>query len=286
MGSNINTRKFLSRRYSGIYILTGVSYNPDYSLVKNAIESTGVTLTSTQNNAGNTLVNQLQSYNIWGKQKALYGILGGTTGAHKWNWKNPLDTNAAFRLAFSTGWTHSSTGMTPNGTSAYASTFLVPSLVFNNTTYNHLSYYSRTNNTNIDFLMGARNSNETAMILSGRDGFWGYYCDAPSPSVYRNAYSNSSFNTAAFSLGSQTGTNVKVYRNNTIVTSNTESRFSLSALCTRALIIGAWDSIGTIGNYTNKQCAFASIGDGLTDAEASNLYTAVQNYNTILGRQV
>ena len=240
----------------------------------------------TQQSAVNQLVLDLKSANIWTKMKAIYPIVGGSASTHKWNLKDPRDLDAAYRLTFSTGWTHSSTGMTPNGTSAYASTFLVPSSVFNTTTYNHLSYYSRTNNTNIDFLMGARNSNETAMILSGRDGFWGYYCDAPSPSVYRNAYSTSSFNTAAFSLGSQTGTNVKVYRNNSIVVSNTEARFTLSALCTRALIIGAWDSIGTIGNYTNKQCAFSSIGDGLTDTEASNLYTAVQNYNTTLGRQV
>jgi hypothetical protein len=249
------------------------------------ITAAGIT-DGTQQSAVNQLVLDLKSANIWTKMKAIYPIVGGSASSHKWNLKDPRDLDAAYRLTFATGWTHSSTGMTPNGTSAYASTFLVPSSVFNTATYNHLSYYSRTNNANIDFLMGARNSNETAMLLSGRDGFWGYYCDAPSPSVYRNAYSSSSFNTAAFSLGSQTGTNVKVYRNNSLVVSNTEARFAISALCPRALIIGAWDSIGTIGNYTNKQCAFASIGDGLTDAEASNLYTAVNTYQTTLGRNV
>ena len=249
------------------------------------ITAAGIT-NATQQSAVNQLVLNLKAANIWTKMKAIYPVVGGTASTHKWNLKDPRDLDAAYRLTFSTGWTHSSTGMTPNGTSAYASTFLVPSSVFNTTTYNHLSYYSRTNNTNIDFLMGARNSNETVMVLSGRDGFWGYYCDAPSPSVYRNAFSSSSFNTAAFSLGSQTGTNIKVYRNNTIVVSNTEARFTLSALCTRALIIGAWDNTGTIGNYTNKQCAFSSIGDGLTDTEAANFYTAVNTYQTTLGRNV
>jgi hypothetical protein len=38
--------------------------------------------------------------------------------------------------------------------------------------------------------------------------------------------------------------------------------------------------------YSTKECAFASIGDGLTDTEAGNLYTAVQAYQTTLGRQV
>jgi hypothetical protein len=32
--------------------------------------------------------------------------------------------------------------------------------------------------------------------------------------------------------------------------------------------------------------AFSSIGDGLTDTEATNLYTAVQRFQTTLGRQV
>ena len=44
-------------------------------------------------------------------------------------------------------------------------------------------------------------------------------------------------------------------------------------------------AISTIG-YSNKQCAFASIGDGLTDAEALALYNAVQTFNTTLARQV
>ena len=39
-------------------------------------------------------------------------------------------------------------------------------------------------------------------------------------------------------------------------------------------------------NFDILQCAFASIGEGLTDAEASSFYTAVQTYQTTLGRQV
>jgi hypothetical protein len=38
--------------------------------------------------------------------------------------------------------------------------------------------------------------------------------------------------------------------------------------------------------WTNRQYAFASIGDGLTDTETANFYTAVQNFNTALNRNV
>ena len=42
----------------------------------------------------------------------------------------------------------------------------------------------------------------------------------------------------------------------------------------------------TLGNYSDRELAFASIGDGLTDTEAANFYTAVQAFQTTLGRQV
>jgi len=50
--------------------------------------------------------------------------------------------------------------------------------------------------------------------------------------------------------------------------------------------IGALNQNGSPLFYTTKQCAFASIGDGLIDTEAANLYTAVQAYQTTLSRNV
>ena len=47
-----------------------------------------------------------------------------------------------------------------------------------------------------------------------------------------------------------------------------------------------FNSLGTPSGYTTKQCAFASIGSGLTDTEAANFYTAVQAFQTTLGRNV
>lgn len=94
-------------------------------------------------NAVNQLVINLKAANIWTKMKAIYPMIGGTATTHKFNLKNPADTNAAFRLNFVGGWTHSSNGATPNGTNAYADTYLSPSTQLNLTS-THLSYYSRT----------------------------------------------------------------------------------------------------------------------------------------------
>ena len=38
--------------------------------------------------------------------------------------------------------------------------------------------------------------------------------------------------------------------------------------------------------YSDKKCAFASIGNGLDDIDASNLYNLVQSYQTTLNRAV
>ena len=43
--------------------------------------------------------------------------------------------------------------------------------------------------------------------------------------------------------------------------------------------------LGSTG-YGNKECAFASVGLGLSDAEAANFYTAVQAFQTTLSRNV
>lgn len=88
------------------------------------ITATGIS--GTNASAINTLVLDLKAANIWTKMKAIYPIIGGTATAHKFNLKNPLDTDAAFRLSFVGGWTHSSNGALPNGTNAFADTFLQP----------------------------------------------------------------------------------------------------------------------------------------------------------------
>jgi hypothetical protein len=53
------------------------------------------------------------------------------------------------------------------------------------------------------------------------------------------------------------------------------------------MYLGNRNDAGTItGTYDNKELAFASIGDGLNDTEAANFYTAVQTFQTTLGRNV
>lgn len=254
----------------------GPSYDADAQAVITAIEGTGATLTATQKGACNQLIVDLKGYGLWTKIKALYGFLGGTAGAHKWNWKNPQDTNAAFRLVFSGGWTHSSTGALPNGTNAYANTYISPntSLSLNST---HISYYSRTNVNTTQIEIGSQSPNAW-LIIEARTSNLSYFL------VNTNQITGASdTNSAAFYLANRTGSFVtNGFRNNSKIFNSTVAS---NALTMNNLYIGALNNLNNVAQYySTKECAFSSIGDGLTDTEAANFYTAVQAYNTTLGR--
>jgi hypothetical protein len=97
----------------------GGGYDPDAQAFFTASGLTG----ATNLNAINQLVLDLKGYGIWTKMKAIYPMVGGTAALHKWNLKDPQDLDAAFRLVFNGGWTHSATGALPNGTNGWADTF-------------------------------------------------------------------------------------------------------------------------------------------------------------------
>jgi hypothetical protein len=262
--------------YSLISLMPKTSVDPDAQAFITAASITN----PTQQAAINTLVVDLKGYNIWTKFKAIYPIVGGSASAHAVNLKTP----GTYNLTFATGWTHSSTGMTPSN--AFANTSLIPSSVLTN--FNtHLSYYSRTQNTSLNAhdmgceTLGASNSFDLFLYYNGvsNKGF----IDGAYPS---NATQTNNTNTKGFQIGSRTtNNNQKLYFNGSLLATNTTTK-SLG-LVNQNLYIGATnqENIGASA-YTNKECAFASIGDGLTDTEAANFYTAVQAYQTTLNRNV
>ena len=112
----------------------GVSLDPDAQAFLTAASITNPTISG----AINTLVVQMKTDNIWSKMKAIYPMVGGTASTHKFNLKDPRDLDAAFRLVFNGGWTHSANGAQPNGTNGFADTKLNQSanLILNS---NHIS---------------------------------------------------------------------------------------------------------------------------------------------------
>jgi hypothetical protein len=230
-----------------------------------------------------TLVTSMKADGTWAKCSAIYPMVGGTATTHKFNLKNPADTNAAFRLSFVGGWTHSANGALPNGTNAYANTFLTPSttLTLLNT---HLSFYSRTsaignNQRDIAAYVGGTTPSfsigtNTGVLIS--DHYW----------FTTNRISRSIPNAQGLMLTSRTNdTTHKAFRNGVQLGATDTVSNAGKTMPNISLFLGAANG-SPISAYSNKQYAFASIGSGLTDAEAAALYTAVQAFNTTLSRQV
>jgi hypothetical protein len=262
------------------------AYDPDAQAFITAAVITDVT----QQGAINTLVLALKGYSIWTKFKAIYPIVGGTASQHKFNLKDPRDLDAAFRLTYATGFTHSATGMLPNGTSAFGNTFLAGNLL---TVSNQaMSYYSRTNTS------AAVNMYEVGYIpstiyrngLGVRSTFRGVANRAVSDIALSTGtgaaiLANNLDSTGFYIANRNSNIDNKIHKNGVIVGTNTAS---IGTPTTSSLnyYISASNSNGTANNFSNRECAFASIGDALTDTEASNFYTAVQAYQTTLSRQV
>jgi hypothetical protein len=230
----------------------------------------------------NKLVINLKAANIWTKMKAIYPMVGGTATAHKFNLKNPADTDAAFRLTFAGGITHSSTGITGNGTNGYANTQFNPSVssTLNNT---HISFYSRTNNDTTAIDVGNSNGSGGQWLMALRFTGVGTISDQYNSTTGRITTAQS--DSRGLFIGTRTTSAIhKAFKNGIqIGSTNTGASGSFQNLNITLL---AQNQNNIPLSYSTRECAFASIGDGLTDAEALALYNATQTFNTTLGRQV
>lgn len=247
---------------------------------------TAATITDpTEISAVNQLVLDLKAANIWTKMKAVYPFVGGTATTHKWNLINPVDSDAAFRLTFNGGWTHSSDGALPNGTNAYANTYLFALTELQQFNHHH-SFYHNTDNigtglrqfggvragTNTDFRTAIENSGTaiTFRSLGGATGDVGY-----TASTIKGFRASSRIaNNDMFQI-KQDGTTTTPFTTPTI-----------TALPNYPCFLAAFDSGGVPQAYGAMQVAFHSIGDGLTASEGLDLRNAVQTFQTTLGRAV
>jgi hypothetical protein len=78
-------------------------------------------------------------------------------------------------------------------------------------------------------------------------------------------------------------TEFKFYKNSTILNTAT---IASSGLTTSTFWAAGGVNYGGTAEYGGGRCALSYIGDGLTDTQVSNFYTAVQSFQTTLSRQV
>ncbi len=231
---------------------------------------------NTQQVAINNLVTDLKGYGIWTKFKAIYPFVGGTASQHRFNLKDPRALDVAYYLTFYNGWTHSATGALPSGTDGYADTKLSALTV---STTNHLSYYSRTSAVGVQVEMGCYDS--TTISTNQLRLAANYISGANAGALSFTSTSNAQ----GFWIGTKRAVNDReIYKNSTSETTFTTIEATNNP--NKLIYIGARNENAGANLFSSKECAVASIGDGFTDTEEANFYTAVQKFNTTLGRQV
>ena len=254
-------------------ITVGKSYDLNAAEFFNATQ----TLTPIQKQAVNGLVVDLKNYSIWDKMKAVYPMVGQADVSSSFSY-NLKDINT-FRGTFSGTWIFSSTGAKPNGSTGYMDTGLIPSASISN--YNaHASFYSRTNlagGVDVGAFQGAANFYASAYYFNGNRNF---LQRGDSDGVI---YTPTKY-TGCFVWNAPNQNLATTYEDGILkgqsTTTTTQNRPTVN------VTISAFNDNGNKYLFSPRECAFASIGDGLTDTEAINLSTAIQRFQTTLGRQV
>lgn len=229
----------------------------------------------------NYLIQNFKTNNLWTKCAAIYPMVGGNVWSCKLNLINPIDSVLAFRLNFTANPTISYNGIDWNGTTQFANTNLAPSsssVIAQNSS--HISYYSRDN------------INESSIDMGATD-IGGYtYIDIRISDTTRGLNNNLSTDVASnvantdsrgFFMNTRTNATQLSLVKNGVTTTFTQVSFGRPS---GTIYIGARNNSGTAANFGSKQCAFASIGSGLTSTDAFNMYNIVQQFQIILNRAV
>jgi hypothetical protein len=235
---------------------------------------------STQKSAVNQLVLDFKSASIWTKMIAIYPFVGGTATTHKYNLKDPQDTDAAHRITFNA--THDANGVTSIGSANDLHIIPSSALTLNDT---HMSLYSRTTSTNANWWdMGSLNgtgSEYFAMACRRLDAFTSHMYTGSGSSITTVANTDGK---GFYLMSRRGGSDCEGYKNGSSVVTN--SGASSGALPSLTMYLGCLNFNGTVSSAVGRNYAFVSVGSGLNDTEASALYTAVQAFQTTLSRNV
>jgi hypothetical protein len=264
----------------GLIASSILQVDADWLAYYNRVIAAGGSLTTTEQAATLQLVLDLKANSLWTPMKAIYPMVGGgnadpakAAAACKQNLKS-----SSFTGTFTSGWTFASTGVTPNGVSAYMDTGFNSTTQLISLSSFHFSVYLRTNIGAVQIDIGAETGTFGTFLFPSLNGqtyarLGNTYADLTSITDTR----------AFFQVIRLSSTNTKYFVNNV---KKEDSAVNLTAYPTQNILLGALGSNGNVALYSTRQNAFASIGDGLTDTQASNFYTAVQAFQTTLSRNV
>jgi hypothetical protein len=229
----------------------------------------------TQITAINNLVVELKTNNLWNKMQVIYPFVGGTAFSHKWNLKNPVDSDDAFRIQYVGSVGHSSNGVTSTG--GYIETYFNPSDIAPPSSSIHFSAnIHTTSSTSNYYLLG--NAWLSDLMLTTGEGTLTRFNSFQSYAQLSDSYDKRGF----YVVSRETVSSATLYRyiqsgNFTNTNSNAFSNTSNTSI--KILNVPSKTIYDGIVN-------FVTFGSGLSAGESSTLNTIIRNFNITLSRNV
>jgi hypothetical protein len=251
--------------------------DPDAQAFLTAAAITDPTITS----AIDTLVIDLKTNGIWSKIYAAYPLVGGTATNHKFNLKDPRDLDAAFRLTFFGGVTHSVNGMQGNGTNGYADTFFNPTLQSVGIDNYGVGCNSLTDLVALVVDIGGRQAlsvGATQMLIRYSSNLYQFRMNNNNLGTLLSTGATTSIGN--FGMNRLNSTQLRFTRNGTTAVFSQPS----GTLQNATNFLMALNTNGTASNFSSRQYTFFRIHQGLTDSEEATFQTLITNFNTALGR--
>lgn len=238
------------------------------------IAATGIT-DSTIIAAITTLVSDLKTAKLWHRLYAIYPFVGGTADTNKYNLRDARDLDAAYRLLYTGTPVHDANGITW-ASGAYADTNFkqtidTPLIGANSS----LHYYSRTTGAG-GCDIGVYNGQVCWLGIS-RGGGVDYAIN-----VFAGSSGTPPVTTGLFCASRSDGYMLRRFLKNGVSLLTTADQCNTPP--DGSFTIG--DANIHFGMPSPRNCAYAAIGAGLTDAEEAAHYTIVQAFQTALGRAV
>ena len=255
----------------------------DATAYLSAVTTAGGSTDATIDGAVDTLFTSLKSAGVYSKIYAFYPYIGGTAGSHIIN----ANLNTSYDQVRSGGWTDNSSGALPNGINAWSDTQLLPSsaLTKNNTAL--WTYLSGSGQSGYEADLGTGTYNTTdqftALIRAETGGDQSSYFYAYDGGTSRISLNNLIFTDHQGLVGwNRPSANVfNVWlKGNKLATDTNATTGELNT--TTNILVPAPGGNGLV--YASRKHLFDAITEGFSDTEATDFQTAINTFQTTIGR--
>lgn len=253
----------------------GGGYDPDAQAYIDAVVAAGGTLSSPNQDAVNTLFVDMKTAGVYAKMDAFWPIVGGVAASNAIN----ANLDPTYDLTYNGTWTHDASGQTPNASNGWADTgWTFPPSSFDNS----FGVYVTTNSTSSGYGSDMGTTDNVSY-------FWlAVYWPSTDSSRWWNV-NQSQFGSTGPNGGLMINTRTSIsnwrgYLNGSLDFTNTTAATGNAAVPN--IILGAINYPTGPNFYSGRKQIFAFVGQGLSDTEATDFATAINTFETALGRNV